>query len=41
MDEKQGILDELARRGVPFEYYEHQPLENVLDRVEKDRKSVV
>ena len=36
MDERQKILDELRQRGVPFEYYEHQPLENVLDRVEKD-----
>lgn len=36
MDEKQKILDELTRRNVSFEYYEHQPLENVLDRVEND-----
>lgn len=36
MDEKQKILDELTRRNVFFEYYEHQPLENVLDRVEND-----
>lgn len=36
MDEKEKILDELRRRGVPFEYYQHQPLENVLDRLENN-----
>lgn len=36
MDEKEKILDELKHRNVLFEYYEHQPLENVLDRLEND-----
>ena len=36
MDEKEKILDELKHRNVLFEYYEHHPLENVLDRLEND-----
>lgn len=35
MDEKEMILEALRQRGVPFEHYEHEPLGNVMERVEK------
>lgn len=35
MDGKQLIFEELRRRGVAFEEYEHEALENVMERVEK------